>query len=157
MHSHMKDLLRRLSDTDPDTACAVLRSLSFPLLSLGCMYQGLTLLYDILLHSVYAKARAAATEAYLAILDNAETIQEPDILNKETEPSTCALRSLVEWIPKDTTTEPSTVNLDLRMRGYNLFALCCNNLPISEELEVKIANWTGMLRIAGHSRSVRFP
>jgi len=157
MHSHLKGFVWRLSDTDPDTACAILRALPVSILSKGCKYQGLTLLYDILQYNVYAKVRAVATEAYLYILDNSENVKGSREPSMETEPSKSALSSLVEWTPKDTTTEPGAVNLHLRMRGYHLFAICCNSLSIPEEVEVKLAGWSQMLRIAGNARSVCSP
>lgn len=155
MHSHLRGFVWRLSDTDPDTACAILRALPIPILSQGCRYQGLALLYDILQDSGDAKVRAAAAEAYLYILDNTETVRGLGKPNEETEPSKSALKSLGGWSPNDTTTEPSALNLNLRMRGYNLFAICCDHLSIPEEVKLEIANWSRMLRIAGNARSVR--
>ena len=157
MHSHLEDLVRRLSHTDPDTACTMLRSLPIDILSQGCVDQGLTLLYDILQDRLDAKVRSSATESYLYILDSRRTAQESEKLNEETTPSNSALKALVEWTSNDTRSEPDAVNLDLRMRGYNLFAICCNSNIISEEVEVKIADWSRMLRIAGNARNVCSP
>lgn len=157
MHSHLKDFVRRLSDTDPDTACAVLTSLSTSILLQGCISQGMRLLYETLQNSVCAKVRRSATEALLDILDNAQGVHESENLEKHTRPSESALEFLVEWTPENATTEPGAVNLDLRMWGYNLLANCCNSLSITEEAEVRIANWVRMLRIAGNARSVCSP
>lgn len=157
MHSHLQDFVRRLSDTDPDTACAVLTFLSTSILSQGCILEGMPLLYETLQNSVYAKVRRSATEVYLYMLDNAQTVHESENLEKHTRPSELALESLIQWTPDDTTTEPGAVNLDLRMRGYNLFAICCNSHSITEEAEVRISHWVRMLRIAGNARSVCSP
>ena len=151
----LQKILRRLSDTDSDTACAVIRSLAKHTLSQGCMYEDSALFYDILQYSVHPKVRAVATEGYLYLLDKALLIQDngdslEEILSRES-----ALLPLVERNPKDNPHELGDIDLDLRMRGYQLFTVCCNNAPISTEVEKNVVDWSRMLSRAGDDGSVR--
>ncbi len=151
----LENLLRQLSDTDPDTACATLETLASPILSQGCVYEGSALFYDIMHHSVFAEVRAVAAEGYLYILDRTLSIQKREYSYKESDTPKSPLLPLMEWRPRKLTSGSREVNLDLRMRGFHLSAICRYDHVLPKEVEERLADWSRMLRLAGDERSVR--
>lgn len=49
---------------------------------------------------------------------------------------------------------PTKIDLDLRVRGYHLLAICRNTATFPEEVKNKLWCWSRMLRLAGDEQSV---
>ncbi len=153
-YDSLEELLQRLSDTDPDSACALLESLASLILSQPYNFRGLALYYKIMQGSTSAGVRAAATEGYLSILDTILSVQKPTELGHSGALKS-VLSPLFDWTPSDALNVAEEADLELRMRGYSLLAICRNDPRMSREKEANIAKWTQAVRLAGTDQRVR--
>lgn len=145
-------LLQQASKQDPDSACAVLRSLPDLLMAQECADERLTLFIDIANSSLSADVRSAAIEGCLSILDRSVPTQDLCPISKKQ-------RSLMLLTLHQSTiysvSGPTDVILDLRLRGYRLLTLCRNDQFVSPENINHLVEWINMLYIAGDERNVR--